>query len=85
MRHVKTRYLEENPLGDTLDRYGKAYPQWATPGQIKELTDLWQKYAGVFGVRFVTGDGGKDDFEQIACRQWQPSTGVKGQGHADQH
>ena len=66
VRALENALLEENSLGDTLDGYGKAYPQWATPGQIKELTDLWQKYAGVFGIRFVTGVGGKDDFVQIA-------------------
>jgi hypothetical protein len=45
---------------------GNRYPQWDTAPQIKELTAIWQKYAGIFGVRFVTSDGGKDDFEQNA-------------------
>lgn len=66
VRALEETLLNENSLGDTLDRHGKAYPRLTTPGQIKELTDLWQKYAGVFGVRFITGAGGKDDFERIA-------------------
>lgn len=61
---MENALLKKTPLGDKLKVYGEAYPQWDIPSQTRELSDIWQVYSRVFGVRFFQ-HGGQDDFQQL--------------------
>jgi hypothetical protein len=66
IRHLETELLEETPLCDFLDRIGVTYPNWDVTKLIEELTAIWHRYSGLSSVRFVAGNNGPDELEQIA-------------------
>lgn len=62
VQHLERTLAGENCIGEVLDGYRQAYPNWNPEMQIQELISVWEKYASVFGVKFVLQEGGPDDF-----------------------
>lgn len=60
---IADAFGDSTALRTTLAYYGETYPKWTTELQVDELTNHWSRYAGIFGVRFVTRSDGSDDIE----------------------
>jgi hypothetical protein len=58
--------VNENCVGNVLDGYGEAYPNWNSELQIQELISVWEKYVSLVGVKFVRHEGRPDDFVSTA-------------------